>query len=519
MHTDRRPEEGKAEASPPAQGTIDEAARLARADGVQAAPPRPRAAPAGGSPWGLRAFTPGKLIGMAVVAAAAVFLITFATTYLGGTQGKDDKKTDTPTPDARLTFTENSYPVLPGPDEAKPPEELTPAVGEVSAPDGPKHEYRHDFWFKNGSGQALAVGLQSKNCQCTTAELYLAPPEYTDVPATPEERDRLAEKLAGQLTPTDLVIRDSKVEAPDGSVGWLRLRWSGSELGPKVITATLWMGQKGTVTERLEVRALFVGPLATRASQVDPFGDNLTPDELPKTYYLECWSPTRSSFRLKVRAAHSRLDPQKNPFEVGEPVPLTEAELKAVNRGEGALPTPVLSGYRVPLTLRRQSADGSAAFELGRFKQYVELSTDDDPTPLVVRVVGVLVGDLRTRGPEAGVILFGPFPRTRGKEKTVAVEADASATKLTVDGRTADFLAVEVPDEPEKTGSRKTWLVKVRVKGDLVSGDFPNESDEQLRDSAVYLKAEYPAADENRPSVLRIPVYGNATEPQLDPGP
>jgi hypothetical protein len=518
MHTDRRPEEAKAEASPPAQGTVNEAARLARADGVQAAPPRPRAA-AGGSPWGLRAFTPGKLIGMAAVAAAAVFLITFAMTYLGGTQGPADKKADTSTPDARLTFAETSYPVLPGPEEAKPPEELTPAVGEVSPPDGPKHEYHHDFWFKNGSGQALAVGLQSKNCQCTTAEMYLAPAESTDFPATPEERDRLAENLAGQLTPTDLLVPDSRIDAPDGSVGWLRLRWSGSELGPKVITATLWMGQKGTVTQRLEVRALFVGPLATRAAQVDPFGDNLTPDELPKTYYLACWSPTRTSFRLKVRAAHSRLDPKQNPFEVGEPVPMTEEELKAVDRGKDHLPAPVLSGYRVPLTLRRKSADGSAAFELGRFKQYVELSTDDDPTPLVVRVVGVLTGDLRTRSPEAGVILFGAFPRTREKEKTVAVEADASATKLTVDGRTAGFLAVEVPDEPQKAGSRKTWQVKVRVKGSLVSGEFPNESDEQLRDSAVYLKAEYPAADENRPSVLRIPVYGLATEPQLDPAP
>ena len=140
-------------------------------------------------------------------------------------------------PQTRLTFVdvETRFPATDPDNPGQEPPPVECELGQAQA---------HDFWFKNDNAQDLPVGVFSKTCQCTSVELWLAPKDWTGVPE-PAKRDEAAKQLESAATKTELKEKEGGVVVPAGAVGLLRLTWKGDRLGPKSLSATLWMGEKG----------------------------------------------------------------------------------------------------------------------------------------------------------------------------------------------------------------------------------------------------------------------------------
>ena len=369
----------------------------------------------------------------------------------------------------------------------------------------------HDFWFKNDNAAPLPVGVFSKTCQCTHVELFIAPADWKDVPA-PADREKAMKELEKATKSTELMDRDNDPPAvPAGAVGVLRLRWKGDRLGPKDLAAVLWMGEKGLgPQQRFLIRTVFLGPL--RVVPEFDFGNQLQ-EKLPIKASFPCWSSTRTEFPLEARVLPNRKkNKESDPFTVGQPVPFTPEDFAALrkNPNNGA----VLAGYMVPVELRKVSPDGTTPFDLGLFRQRIELKIDDD-NKVLVAVKGSIEGDLKVVGADAGSpIHFPSFDRTTVASQPVVVESGADVASLTLDrDRTPAFLDVDFPAGPEKIGDRKTWTLRIKWNPKSeAEGVFPRDEDE-YRDSAVYIKPVYAKPDAAAPS-LRIPVYGKADAPQ-----
>jgi hypothetical protein len=432
------------------------------------------------------------------VAVALVFGGTFLVNYLH--TGKSAAKITAP--QERLTFAdlETNYPE----------QSERPVEEEIGKPKS------HEFWFKNDNPTALPVGVFSKTCQCTDVELWVAPADWKDVPAA-ADREKAMKDLEQATKPTELMEKDNEasvVSVPAGAVGALRLRWKGDRAGPKDLAAVLWMGEKGPgPQQRFLIRTVFIGPLRTVPESGIDFG-NIPQEKLPIRSIIPCWSSTRTEFSLDAQVIQNRLkNKDSNPFIVGKPVPFTKEQFAVMRRdpNNGA----VLSGYMVPIELLKVSPDGKTPFDLGLFRQRIELKMDED-NKVQVLVKGSIEGDLRVVGKDAGnPVHFPSFDRTTAVSQPVVVESDADVASLTLDrDRTPAFLDVDFPAGPEKIGDRKTWTLRVKWnpdKGD--AGVFPRD-EEGYRDSAVYIKPVGAPAGSTAPASLRIPVFGKADSPQ-----
>ena len=172
-----------------------------------------------------------------------------------------------------------------------------------------------------------------------------------------------------------------------------------------------------------------------------------------------------------------RSKTESNPFVVGKPVPLTEAELAQMrkDRANGA----VLAGYTIPVTLQKESKD-KTPFDVGIFRQRIQLKTKGaDPNlevSIQVGVHGTILGDLRVVGDDPGPVKLGSFYRNQDDvQREVLVESAADVTALELDRqRTPDFLGVAFPAPPEKIGGRKTWRLNVKwLPQSQAGGAFP----------------------------------------------
>lgn len=427
------------------------------------------------------------------VVVVLVFGGTFLVNYLHS--GKSTAKIAAP--QERLTFAdlETNYPE----------QSERPVEEEIGAPKS------HEFWFKNDNPKALPVGVFSKTCQCTHVELWIAPADWKEIPA---DREKAMKDLEQATQPTELMDKDNDAPPPSvpaGAVGALRLRWKGDRAGPKDLAAVLWMGEKGAgPQQRFLIRTVFIGPL--RSVPGMDFG-NIPQEKLPIHSVFPCWSSTRTEFPVDAHVLQNRLNKESNPFVVGTPVKFTKKDVEFMQRDpeNGA----VLSGYMVPIELRKVSPDGKTPFDLGLFRQRIELKMDEDNKVQVV-VTGSIEGDLKVVGKDAGEPLHFPsFDRTTAVSLPVVVESEADVASLTLDrDRTPGFLDVDFPAGPEKIGDRKTWTL--RVKWNPASGDagvFPRD-EEGYRDSAVYIKPVVAQAGATAPASLRIPVFGKADAPQ-----
>jgi len=373
----------------------------------------------------------------------------------------------------------------------------------------------HDFWFTNDNDKPVQMGLIKKNCTCSSVWLFVAP---SDVKNRPEE-PRLQE-LEKSLKGIVLSESDSpSVVVPAHGAGWVRLAWSGERNQanvPTTLSAKLWMdhkGENGTETT-LEVRVRFLEPLQVVQDLRDreKLVGELSPEQLPHTIVLTCFSCTRPEFKLKTRVIGLQANPRAEPIQVGQPMPLTPAERQNLDQQLGSAgQTRVLSGYRVPVIIRNRLEDGKTAIDAGPFRRRVELGIEDDISePITVTLTGRIQGDVVVGAPEdGGRVHFGPFDRKKGTRQLVTLRSDKPGLKLEFDReRTPAFLDAHLPDQPRVSpDGGSSWQVQLEVRPSRASGAFPRENDPVYRDSAVYLRAVGPTIQS-----VRIPVDGTAND-------
>ena len=82
-------------------------------------------------------------------------------------------------------------------------------------------------------------------------------------------------------------------------------------------------------TRRFLIRTMFIGPLAARPEIA--VGE-LPQEKLPHEVAFKCWSSTREPFPPDARLVQHRVKEESNPLVVGEPVPMTEAELDELRK-------------------------------------------------------------------------------------------------------------------------------------------------------------------------------------------
>jgi hypothetical protein len=457
-----------------------------------------------------------QLVGAVVALAAMVFVVTFAMNYLG-------QKTPTgPGPESEnvgsLDFVETSFPpqAVQG--------DMIGVCSEVGERSG------HNFWFANKQDRPVDVGLVRKNCTCSSVQFAVI--QEKDMPqltagyaghAVALGTDPLARltaflRFGGALAETAYsrsghaeMAEGHKVKVPPRSVGWFRLGWVGRRAERQSLWAVLWVGDPSANTIQLQVNTLVVVPLRNLGGvEVRP----TRTEELPISVDVICWSPTRPSLRLKAELAHPRGGgPRSDPIEVGEPVLLPEEDRATLERELNASTYngPVLSAYKVPVTLRRFSADGKTPLEIGQFRRVIRLSSPDEGlTAQRVVVQGSILGDVRVEGGIRGGLSFGSFPRSRGSNKRLSLTLRTEVPDLRIEvdrERTADFVEVTLPGEPEVRGKERVWRIKARIPPGKARGPFPRSEDRRYRDSAIYFKT----AGET-PRSIRVPVSGTANE-------
>jgi hypothetical protein len=390
-----------------------------------------------------------------------------------------------------------------------------------------------DFWFRNDSGENVPIGLNEKGCTCSEVEVSIAPKSW--VPSLLEEsagrflqqasslsprlsdslRDLAAMHGAAQLpekeAQTTQLTRDNSAMVPAGAFGWVRLSWRRKRPEPVPnLHADLWMSQKGSAANaRLEVGVMVTRPVEV-SSEMTLGSFTLRDLEKGQKKWLQCWSFTRPSFQLKVEPIH-RGKAESDPIEIGQPIPLSDADLRHIEKSSEKLHMlRLLSGYRIPVTVRGRAKDGTP-IEWGHFRRYVNLSSDDDGIePMEVKLIGEVHGDVTVGSEkEGGTINLGPFVRSRGARGEIVLQTDAPNLNLELDkAHVPEFLKAHFPDKPETSpGGHRLWVLEVNVPPNAARGEFPRADDPLYHDSAIYVKTK-----EQQPRTIRIPVTGTANE-------
>jgi hypothetical protein len=444
-----------------------------------------------------------------LVLAAMVGGITFVMVYLGGSRTAEVK----PPPLDGLTFVSKRY-----------PEEGAKAITtEVGKPG------YQDFWFQNDTGRPVAVGLNAKSCKCTNIELTIAPESWKPyliaeaaarmlqrAPRTlPDwavwvatfQHDRVFRPMPESEAKTTPLISEESVEVPPGAVGWVRLTWRGERAEPRFLNADLWMNQKtGSINAVLEVGTMISEPMVVaRELTIDKF--DIRDLEKGKRYSIVCYSITRPVFEVRAERASENIKPESDPIEVGQPIPLTDAQLRKLEESKDRHMLRLLSGYRIPIFLHAKAKDNTP-FETGHFRRFVKLTSPDEGIePVEIEVTGFVEGDVKVGGPkESGSILLGPFPSSRGAKGDITLQTDRPNLDLTLDTtRVPSFVKARL-EGPEKTpGDHRMWVLRVEVPPNKADGEFPRPEDPVFRDSAIYVKT-----NETPPRSIRIPVRGVA---------
>lgn len=394
-----------------------------------------------------------------------------------------------------------------------------------------------DFWFVNESGNDVTVGLNAKGCTCSEVEItveraswrpYLVRSAVTTALEQPlrrlanlttlvaaNSREQLYPEMPdSEETSTMLTLENSKV-VPADAVGRIRLSWQRETANRLNAYADLWTGQRGSSTNaRLEVNVLIAAPM--EVGQKDLTISALSERDLEKKpkgqrASILCFSVTRASFDVKAEMLHERLKPESDPIEVGDPIPVSAAKLPRLESDKEKTMLTALSAYRIPVTVRARAKDGTP-IEWGHFRRVVQLSSSDASIePIQVTVSGAVQGDVAVgEGKGGGAINLGAFPISRGAHGSILLQSDVKGMQLELDtSRKPEFLSATLSKPEETSSDHRLWVLRVEVRPDAASGEFPNVHNPVYRDSAIYVKTRVGNTQTPHRSI-RIPVLGVA---------
>jgi hypothetical protein len=272
--------------------------------------------------------------------------------------------------------------------------------------------------------------------------------------------------------------------------------------------ADLWLSQKdGVAGVHLEVGVRIARPIEVK-EEVSVGSFNIRDLETERKTWVFCWSATRPSYTVKMDPIHGQRAAESDPVEVGQPIPLSAAELRDLEQSEKT-PERILSGYRIPVTLRAKAKDDTP-IEWGQFHRYINLSSDDEGIePVQVKVTGVVHGDVMVGGDkDSGVINLGPFSRSRGAHGEIVLQTDVQGLELKLDlSRVPEYLKARLGEPETSPSGHRVWVLEVEALPDKARGEFPRTDDPAYRDSAIYVTTE-----EKLPRSIRVPVIGAANE-------
>jgi hypothetical protein len=451
-----------------------------------------------------------------LVLALMVGGISFVTVYLGGSpDGGGEQPVETP---ATLTF----------------PVKKVPQEGEKVLTTEVHQSGHYDFWFVNDNGQDVIIGLNAKGCTCSVVETTVAPADWSARFAGEAALQTLQVPLRGldgltllaalrqpdHLNPelpegeTKMLTYENAQTVPAGAIGRVRLSWRQEQAKPLATYADLWMGQRGgSASVRLDVGVKIADPLEVEDKELTlpaVRGRDLEKMEKGKRGWIVCWSLTRPSFYIKAETVHERLKAESDPVEVGEPIPLSQENLDRLQHREQLQMMTVLSGYKIPVTVRAKAKDGTP-IEWGFFRRLIRLSSSDEGIePVMVKVTGEVLGDVVVgAGKEAGKIDLGPFPRTRGAHGDVVLQTDEKDLDLELDAaRVPEYLKARLSKPEETTAGHRLWKLSVEVAPNAARGEFPRNDNPVYRDSAIYVKTK----EKSQPRSIRVPVLGVAND-------
>lgn len=447
-----------------------------------------------------------QLIILSMVVVALVFLATVAMQYVGG--GRRDNTPPPPGPVVHLFFPMTSVPMT--------SVETTPI--QESHKEG-----HHDFWFENRTNGDVQLGLTSMNkCKCSRVEVCVLPAERWKGLET-RARDQLAQSAEVTFQPLpEYNPKDRQgVTVPAGAGGWVRLVWKKDEQGLQTLKAELWTQDASSEAGKVDLTMSinFVEPVVCVEEEIAKAPDK-EPAKRPDEKYVGklsggesvqvnflCVSYTRPAFSLKP-------EPGRTPcIVIGEPEKLTAEQCKELK-----LPHPVLSGYRVPVTVHEQ-VDDRHQLDLGLFRYTEVLKTDTGIDPnfyLYGEVEGPVEVVTGEENPNLrGRIMLGKFREQDGIAFKIRLYASDPQLEMRLDGertRKTPFFEVEEPKEVEQTAG-KAWEVKVIIPPGTVEGPFPERRTEKpkpgYQDCAVYLQVRKKGEETWR--TIRVPVYGEGT--------
>jgi hypothetical protein len=386
-------------------------------------------------------------------------------------------------------------------------EEVGGGEAETKAPGS------YAFWFENLQEADVPLALRGKSCTCAKVEVCLvspagkaklAPVAATQVlaagqgwgvfgpwgaaqevlgkpPADPtadwfELQDESRATARGEALPKPFTV-------PKQALGWVRLAWNTDKVGPQRFWAELRTETGSPI--RLEVPVIFVDPISVEQAAV--MVGELRPEGQKETELL-VWSHTRYHFDLSPEVL-----PADPCVTCGTPVPLTYEERMDLSRKRHFR---VRSGYRLTVRAQERTPDGHH-LEMGPFRRQLVLKNDIRSEPENVTVVGLVRGDIQVGvGAARDVIAFGAFPADAGPKTEITLATDRTDLELAL-GEHPDFLSVEL-DKGKQDANGRTWVLKVAVQKNRVSGEFPTGS-------AIYLNTLT-----QPPRRLRIPVTGTA---------
>jgi hypothetical protein len=454
---------------------------------------------------------PSHWIGAVIVLVIMVFGITFFKEYIPGI---DKIKTPPPTPDrVEWRFLTRVYPPPQGAEGSAPGEQVSVAVPHEMKVNG-----WHDYWFENSNDKDVPVGLAKLTCKCSSVELYVMPDEIKrkltgdSLKAAADAGKELREQI-DEVKPIVLVEKGEGHKVPARAIGYVRVKWTGEKEGPIVVGPQVWIGDKQAEPVTLEARLVFLPPIVPeeREQQIG----FLTPRDLPRKVSFVCWSATRPNLKVSVRPYNTRFKPEDDTCIVDDPVPLTKEELTKLEEQRAdkmpvkLVPGYMLCGYRITMTLTEQSSS-KALIDLGPFLRRFEVfDKEENFEPTLLTITGTIQGDVMVVNEDNTRIEFKQFKSSRGAKKIVTLQSAVKGLKLEEDpDRTSKFLKAHIQPPEEGPGGQTYWEVTIEVLPGKVSGDFPREDDNQLRDSAVYLKT----TAEGRSRTIRIPVRGLADD-------
>lgn len=380
-----------------------------------------------------------------------------------------------------------------------------------------------DFYFANPHPTAIKLGLAGKSCKCQDIEVFLATKEYMDqiarntqvarigylaspiVTVFLEHEESRFRQLESGLTKYTLTDKDDGHDIPDGSHGWVRIKWSGENEKANLMKAEVWMHHRSTgPRQNLEGRYVFYPPYRVTA----PF-ENLglvNPRDLPRQFTIYVTSSTRASLPLTVERLTPKALEGVDPLQVGQAEELNRQECEDLEK-ELKYDAPVMCGYRISATLLAKVGDRH--FDTGPFRRQIRIKPlTKDLNPILHLVVGTIEGEVRVGSEDdASRILLGTFPRSSGsRERKITLSSDVENLKLELDKtRVPEYLDVNFKEITKAAGGRRLWELVVTAPPDKADGVFPRDDHPAYRDSAIYVKSIGATT-----RYIRIPVEGNA---------